>query len=135
MFDGTESVNTEVFKCPRCQGEIYRLYDVTPVGAQAQMKLVFKCANMQCQHEQLRTVMPGLNDMTDPGPPLPIVPGRPENQLGCERIGVQARSRANTHGHCLVEFFRVLERGNELYSRCAKCGHGSSLGMINAALE
>jgi hypothetical protein len=134
MFGSSESVNTEVFKCGGCSGDTYRLFDNTPVGQQAAMVVVFQCVNGACRQHEQRSVIPSFTDPNVESPPMPVVPGRPENQLGCERFGMQQRRSAqNPHGFCLAEFFRVLERGNELYSRCTTCGHGAPIGMINAA--
>lgn len=134
MF-GRDTVDTGKFICPNCKQEVFRLYDVTPQGGDGRtMNLALKCANMQCQAQQDRVVMPTMNEMAGSGDNLPKVPGRPDHQLSCDRGGLPQTAQT-PQGFCLGEFFRVMERGNELRSRCAKCGKDDSLGMINAALR
>lgn len=135
MF-GRDTVDTGKFICPNCKQEVFRLYDVTPKGGDGRvMNLALKCANMQCQAQQDRVVMPTMNEMAGSGEDLPRVQGRPEHQLSCDAPGKRQPVPQNPNGICLSEFFRVLERGNELRSRCAGCGKEDSLGMINAALR
>lgn len=135
MFAGDHSVDTSKFLCPGCKGEVFRLYDVTPGGGDGRtMTLAMKCANMPCQQQQNRVVTPTMNEQAGSGEAMPTVPGRPEHQLSCDRQGLPP-SQTTPNGWCLGEFFRVLDRGNELLSRCTKCGKGDALGMINAALR
>jgi hypothetical protein len=140
MF-GRDTVDTDKFVCPACKQEVFRLYDVTPAGSDGRsVNLAMKCANMNCQQQYDRIVMPTMNEQAASGNDMPVVPGRPQHQLSCDKEGVPKPAvvrpdMPNPHSFCLSEFFRVKERGNELLSGCPYCGKQDSLGMINAALR
>jgi len=127
MF-GSDTIETGTFVCPGCRGQLFFLYDQGTQGALQQVAL--RC--VQCHHQFARTVLPGLVEHSEQvelqGPPQAAA-----NQLWCDRQGLP-RTQVTPDGVCRGLQFRVLERGNELLSGCARCGQGDVLGMINPAV-
>lgn len=135
MF-GSDTVNTDTFLCRSCRQPIFWLFDVSQAGGDGRtMSLAMKCANRSCGAQENRVVMPTMNEQADTGQPVTPLSGQqlPENMLLCGNPSVPISKHA-PDGVCRGNVFRVLERGNELLSRCAVCGKGDSLGMINPAI-
>lgn len=125
MFHGGDQVETGTFVCPACRRQLFFLFDAGGNGVQ--MRLHMRC--VACQHPIERFVLPGLTE----SPSASEAEGPPQaapNQLWCDTSG----TTAPPDGVCRGLQFRVLERGNELFSKCAKCGRGDTLGMINPAV-
>lgn len=125
MFGSHDQVDVGTFVCPGCKRQLFFLYDAGGNGVQ--MRLRMQC--VACQTTLDRLVLPGLTE----GGGSADVPGPPQaaaNQLWCDAVGTSVPP----DGVCRGLQFRVLERGNELLSRCARCGRGDTLGMINPAV-
>lgn len=129
MFHGVDGVDTGTFVCPQCHGQLFFLFDVGGNG-------VLQKIQMRCVVDHVvleRAVLPALIEELNAVGELQGPPQAAQNQLWCDRVGLQ-RTQATPDGVCRGLQFRVLERGNELLSACARCGKGDSLGMINPAV-
>ena len=125
MFGNSDQVDVGTFVCPNCKRQIFFLYDAGGNGVV--MKIHLRCAG--CSTVLERTVLPGLTER-DADPNLQGPAQAAANQLWCDATG----TNAPPDGVCRGLQFRVLERGNELLSKCTRCGHGDTLGMINPAV-
>ena len=147
MLGGAEPVETEVQICGAgevrdakhvvtkrgCPSELFWLYDLG--GDPKTQTFAMKC--VQCQTNQSRRVVPAMNPDAQvdggeiafprswPKPPDP-------RQMLCG-AAVRPHPKTAPLGQCLMARFKVLEKGNELYSRCGTCGHGDDLGTMGAA--
>ena len=129
MDFGRENVNTAAFLCQNCRQPLFYLYDITQ-GQSATMALGMQCCN--CGAQENRIITPTPNDMAGSGQPIQPLGNLPENMLLCGNPSVPPNKLA-PDGVCRGNRFRVMDRGNELLSRCEACGNGDSLGMIHGA--
>ena len=114
MDFGRENVNAAAFLCQSCRQPLFYLFDITPPNQNTPtMGLAMQCCN--CQAQENRVITPTPNDMAGSGEPIQPLGNLPQNML------------------CRGNRFRVMDRGNELLSRCEACGNGDSLGMIHGA--
>lgn len=127
MFGNNDSIDVGTFLCPKCRRQIFHLYDGGGNGVV--MRLQMRCAG--CGGVMERAVLPGLSER-DGDPNLQGPPQAAANQLWCDATGLPANAAPD--GVCRGLQFRVLERGNELLSRCTRCGNGDTLGMLNPAV-
>jgi len=136
MFgSGSDSANTDAFKCRGCQQPLFVLMDETAAGNMTPTQtVVLGCC--RCHATEKRTVTPTMSEDAGAGEPIHPLPFQqlPQNALLCGNTGV-AIGKLAPKGTCHGAVFRVLERGNELLSRCTACGKGDSIGMINGAVQ
>jgi len=127
MFDGQDRVDTGTFLCPACRGQLFELDDAGTRGVLQVIQMT--CA--ACRAPLQRPVLPSMReDAVDSELPQPAAARA--TQLWCDaRVPL---SQASPRGVCWGLQFRVLERANELFSRCTRCGNGDSLGMLNPAV-
>lgn len=129
MFHGTDSVDTQAINCPGCRQPLFVLLDETPAteGAQVQVLTLACC---RCRGRQRVAVLPTMNEHAGSGTPVQPLPFQqlPPNALLCGEEA--AVGKLSPQGVCHGAVFRIYDRGNELLSRCANCGHGESIGMM-----
>jgi len=133
MMFGRDNVDTATFLCANCRQPMFLLLDLGQPPHPASQALGILC--IKCKTEERRVVTPTMSEDAGSGDPLQPLPFQqlPHNALLCGNTSASPGKLA-PNGACHGAVFRVLERGNELLSRCAACGKGDSLGMINAAI-
>lgn len=135
MFGARDEVNTANFKCQRCRQPLFLLLDETAPNQQSGTELVVLfCIN--CQAKEQRLVTQTMSEMAGSGHPitkLPFQANLPDNALLCGQEAPIGKLAPN--GVCHGAVFQILERGNELLSRCTSCGKGDSVGMIHGAVQ
>lgn len=130
MFGGGDQVDNTPLLCPKCNQQIFWIYDLGNGPAAGTIVLAMKCSNVNCQTQQNKVLLPSMTESAGSAEeitPLPGQPKPPENMLLCGRTGL-AQSPAAPDGVCRGSKFRVFNRGNEHFSRCQACGHGDPIG-------
>jgi hypothetical protein len=131
MFGSTDSVDTAPFSCGSCRQPLFVLMDDTQNPNQPTQVIGLGCCS--CKSKEQRVVIPTMSEHAGSGQPIQALPFQqlPPNALLCGQNA--AIGKLAPQGVCHGAVFRVYERGNELLSKCANCGAGDSIGMINAA--
>lgn len=133
MMFGRDNVDTATFLCSNCRQPLFLLCDEGQGPHPATQKLTLLC--IKCKRSEQRVVTPTMSEDAGSNQPIQQLPIQqlPPNALLCGNVSATP-SKIAPDGVCHCAVFHVLERGNELLSRCASCGKGDSLGMINAAI-